>query len=163
MPFDWRFFTEGVPFTGSIRVCHRGPKIPVEVDMSQQFTTLEDIEPLRSRVLNSVTTTQNSAVRAREVVLRVMHSNLGPIFTPLRNIQSELEVVICEKRSSIIIDKELAPWNSSFKAGLLSLENHGIPKSTIELILQALLSQSAPYRVAARCAIILLSALVEGV
>ena len=130
--------------------------------MSQQFTTLADIEPLRSRLLNSVTTTQNSAVRTREVVLRVMHSNLGPIFTPLRNAQSELEVVICEKRSSITIDKELAPWDSSFETALRSLENHGIPQSTITLMLEALTSQSAPYRVAGRCAVILLSALIEG-
>lgn len=130
--------------------------------MSQEFNTLAEIDPIRRRLLNTITTTKDSPVRTRETVLRILHSNLGPIFTLLRNSQTDLEVTICEKRSSVDIDKELAPWNSDFETALRSLENHGIQKNTIELVLAALQSLNAPYRVAGRCAIVLLAALVEG-
>lgn len=162
MPFDWRFYTEGLPFSGEERKCFRGPMIPVEVTMSQEFSTLLEMESVRKRLLNTIVDTKENPVRTREVILRVLHSNLGPAFTLLRNVQADLDVTVCSKRSSIDIDKELTPWNRDFESALRSLSNHGVPKMTIDLIMTALRSLSAPYRVAGRCAVVLLAAFVEG-
>jgi hypothetical protein len=103
-------------------------------------------------------------VQTREVILRVLHSNLSAMFVDLTNQQKDLEVLICEKRNSIPIDTELLPYELMYREAAASLIPLGINKLYTDKLITAVsssTSSNAVLRVAARCAIVVMSAIVE--
>jgi hypothetical protein len=160
-PFDWEFTTGGRPDYERGRKCHRGPMTPLEILISKPFTIYTQIELLRNRVLESVVDTHLMPVRTRELVLRTLNSNLGPIFIDQWNNYEELNVLICEKKNSIVVDRELAPLDRLYLNSLPLFINNGVPENYISLIKDALQSSNAILRVAGRCSIITLAGTLE--
>ena len=161
MPYIWEFETGDRPLEPIGRRCHRGPMTALEEVMSKPFKTFIQIELLRNRVLDNVTDTHLRAVQTREVVLRVLNSNLGPIFIDQWNIYAELNVLICERKSSAEIDEALRPLDRLYLDSLDLIEAYGIEKNYLNLMREALTSNSVVLRVAARCAVIVAAATLE--
>lgn len=161
MTFLWEFETEGRSTTPTVRRCHRGPMIPVEVAMAKAFTVIPTINSLRSRVLGVIVDTTEKSVRTREVLLRVLHSNTGAVFSDYRGIQPSLEVTICEKRNSLEVAADLDFYSREFIAALRLFLVYGVSAEQIELIYAALRSKNAILRVAGYCAVVLLGAVIE--
>lgn len=135
--------------------------LPVEVVMSRPFTIYTQFNGLRRRVVTAVVDTTDSAVRTREVLLRVLHSNLASIFVDYKNIQQDIEVIICEKRSSLDIAGSLDFYQKEFIAGMPALRQAGVSLTYLELIYNALRSNNAILRVAGYCSFILLVSILE--
>ena len=162
MSFTWYFWTKGRPVDPVGRVCHRGPMIPIEVTMSKAFSTMSNMEELRTRLLTHLVDTPLVAVQTREVVLRVLNSNLAAMYPALLPIQNSLKVLICEKRNSIPIDNELRPYDALWKDGIRTFGRYGVIDPHVELILSGIDSESPVYRTAARCSAILTAAYIEA-
>jgi hypothetical protein len=136
--------------------------IPIEVVMSRTYTKMAHMEVLRARVLKHVVDTPLVAVQTREVILRVLNSNLGAMYPALLPIQASLKVLICEKRNSIPIDRELAFLDSQFKQSIQRFNQYGVFPAHIALMADAMESSSAVFRDAARCAAVLTAAYIES-
>jgi len=161
MPFDWHFFTEGRPPGPIGRRCHRGPMIDVEVVMSRPFTYMIPYNTLRKRLLDHIVDTELVAVQTREVVLRSLNTELGPMFLRLAPRKKGLQVPICEKRNSIDIEKDLEYLNPFYLNAAQQLFDYGLPQQQITLLVAALKSNSPILRVAGKCAVILIAAFTE--
>jgi len=135
--------------------------IDVEVIMSKQFVLFEQYNSLRVALMDNVVGTTLVAVRTREVVLRTLNGLLGPMFARLTPQKKELQKIICEKRSSVDIDKYLAVMDSFYRAAIKDLRRYAIPQQQVELLLSSLESSSPVVRVASRCATILLYSYLE--
>lgn len=160
--YTWEFTTTGRPIGPIGRKCYRGPMLPVEVTMSRPFIKMSHMETLRTRLLTHVVDTPLVAVQTREVVLRILNSNLAAMYLALLPIQKSLKQLICEKRNSIPIDQELLPFDAQWKAGVRTFINYGVIKPHIDLILEGLESQSPVFRTAARCSALLTAAYIEA-
>ena len=161
MTYFWEFETEGRPLTAAGRKCHRGPMIDVEERMALPCLTIQDAERLRKHLLVHIVDINNAAVQTREVILRVFNSNLNAVFTRLASQRKTLQVLICEKKNSIVIDDETKVYDRFYMQVLDRLLDYGVNRENIMLISSALKSNSATMRVAARCTIVLLVAYVE--
>lgn len=161
MTYTWEFNTAGRRTVASQRRCHRGPMIPLEVTMSQSFTTYPGYNVIRKQLLNHLTDSALLPVQTRDAILRVLHCNLNAAFVDLKNQQNDLEVTICEKRNSVIVDGELAVFDPLFKEGLAALRAMGVDQSYLGIVQSALVSNNAIYRVSARCAVVILAAIYE--
>ena len=161
MAFDWHFYTGEYPINPTSRRCFRGPMIDVEVIMSKQFILLEQYNGLRVALMDHIVDTELVAVRTREVVLRTLNGMLGPIFARLTPRKKSLQVIICEKRSSVDIDSDLAKLDPFFRASIVDLRKYSVPPQQVSLILSAFDSASPVLRVAGRCATILLYSYIE--
>ena len=161
MSFDWHFFTEGRPIGPIGRRCHRGPMIDVEIVMSQPFTYMTPYNTLRQRLLNSVVDTDLKTVQTREVVLRTINNELGPMFVRLASQKKSLQVLICEKRDSIEIENDLTNLNPFYIDAARQLFDYGLPQQQVDLLLSALTSNSPILRVAGKCAVVLVAAFTE--
>jgi len=161
MSFLWEFETGGRSTTPAIRQCHRGPMIPVEVAMARLFTVIPTINGLRSRVLGVIVDTEDKAVRTREILLRVLHSNTGAVFSDYRGVQASLEVLICEKRNSLDVAADLDFYIREFIEALRTFALYGISAEQLELIYASLRSKNAIMRVSGYCAVVLLGAVIE--
>lgn len=162
MTFQWHFFTgdeEVVPET--LRQCHRGPMIDVEIVMSKPFTYVPQINTLRQLLLDAVVDTTLVEVRTREVVLRTLNTLLGPIFVRLSSQKPALQVRICEKRNSLDIEADLEVAVNFYLAATRDLPRYKVPSQHVELLIAALQSNSPVMRVAGKCALILLYAFIE--
>jgi hypothetical protein len=135
--------------------------LPVEVVMSRSFTQYTDFNILRRRVLSAIVDTTDYTVRTREVLLRVLHSNLSGIFVDYKNIQPDIEATICEKRSSLDIAANLDYLQREFVARLPVLNQAGVSTQYLAIIYSALRSKNAILRVAGYCSIILLVSILE--
>ena len=135
--------------------------IPIEIVMSRAYSLVPGSESLRGRLLTHIVDTPLVAVQTREVILRTLGSNLGPIFTELNNAKRTLQVTICEKRNSIPIDRELVAWDRDYLNVANSLTDFAVSPQHLALMKSALQSLNPVFRVAARCAIILMVAYVE--
>ncbi len=160
MPYEWDFYTRGRD-RARVRGCYRGPMIEVEVQMSKPFETVFAVEPLRRSLLRNIVTTDLIAVRTREVVLRVLNGDLGPIIDELYPTRKYLQVLICEKRRATAIDSDLSNLPLDYEAGARSLTRYGVNPLQVDLILAALTSESPILRVGGRCAVILEAAFIE--
>ena len=86
---------------------------------------------------------------------------LGPIFARLTPRKKELQVIIWEKRSSVLVDRELAYLDPYFQTAILDFRRYSIPQQQVALIRAAFESASPVLRVAGRCATILLYSYLE--
>jgi len=161
MSYEWEFTTGGRPEDLRGKKCHRGPMIDVEVRMSQPFATLSFLERERVKLLEALVDTTLWAVRTRDGVLRVMNGDMGAIFARLLSQKKYLQVLICEKRRAIDIDRDVSWLDRSFLTGLEQLKQYGIQEQHIALMRSALQSSSPIQRVAGRCAVILIAAFLE--
>ena len=162
MGYTWEFEVGGRPPTPLGRKCHRGPMIDIEVRMSQACLTIPDAERIRQHLFQYIVDINNPAVQTREVVLRVMNSNLRAMFLGLVPIAKELEVLICEKRNSLDIDNDVQYEDRFYSQVLATFVRYGTRPQHVDLISAALKSNSAIMRVAARCAIVLMVAYIEA-
>lgn len=161
MAFTWRFFTGGQTVEPVSRKCHRGPMIDVEYVMSRPFQYMLPYETLRARLLENIVDSTLPAVRTREVVLRTINTMLGPMFARLAPQRKSLQVKICEKLSSPVIEESLADLNPFYRAAAEMFTNYPVPQQQVDLMISSLDSSSVVMRVAAKCAIILLAAYIE--
>jgi hypothetical protein len=161
MPYDWSFFTEGRPIFPEGRRCHRGPMIDVEIVMSKPFLMMSDWDYLRARVEKAIVDINLVTVQTRETVLRSLNNQLGPIFQRLASQKKELQVLICEKRNSVDIERDLQDLNVVFIEKLPTLISRGVQKQHIDLLLAAIKSNSVIMRVAGKAATILLVSFIE--
>lgn len=161
MPYEWSFFTEGRPLTPEGRRCHRGPMIDVEIVMSQKFVVMSGWERLRARVEKDIVDTDLVAVQTRETVLRSLNNQLGPIFQRLASQKKFLQVLICEKRNSVDIERDLQDLNPVFVEMIPTLMAQGVQKQHADLLLSAVKSNSVIMRVAGKAATILLVSFME--
>jgi len=161
MSFLWEFETEGRSTVPAIRRCHRGPMLPVEIALSQPFTTLSTLNGLRRRVLGVITDTTEPAVRTREILLRVLHSNVGSVFSDFKGVQADLEAIICEKRNSLDVADDLDFYQREFVSALRAIHGVDVSAEQIEIMYGALRSRNAIMRVAGYCSVVLLGAIVE--
>lgn len=161
MPYEWSFFTTGRPLTPEGRRCHRGPMIDVEITMSQPFVVMSDWDKLRARVEKAIVDTDLVAVQTRETVLRSLNNQLGPIFQRLASQKKDLQVLICEKRNSVDIERDLQDLNPIFVDKIPQLIMLGVQKQHTDLLLSALRSNSVIMRVAGKAATILLVSFME--
>jgi hypothetical protein len=159
--YIWEFFTGGRPVDPLGRRCHRGPMIDVEITMSRPFTYMVPYNTLRQRLLNSVVDTDNVAVQTREVVLRSLNTELGPMFLRLASRKKSLQALICEKKNSVIIEQELRDLNPFYLDAARQLYDYGLPQPQVDLLVEALTSNSPVLRVAGKCAAILIAAFTE--
>lgn len=161
MPYEWEFETLGRPLTPSGQKCHRGPMIDIEMRMAQPLLRIPEAERLRQHVLSHIVDINNVAVETREVCLRVLNSNLGPVFFYLNPQAASLQVPICEKRNSIDIDYDLKVFDQFYPKVVDSLQGYNVSKQHLALIREGLKANNAIMRVAARCAVVLLVTYVE--
>jgi len=161
MPYEWEFETSGRPLTPLGKKCHRGPMIDVEIRMSQPCLTIPEAERLRQHLLQHIVDINNVAVQTRETILRTLNSNLGPMFFKLYSRSKGLQVEICEKRNSLVIDEELKVNDVFYRQVVGSLKNYNVSKQHLDLMLEGLASNSAIMRVAARCSVVLMVTFVE--
>lgn len=161
MPYDWAFYTEGRPLDPEGRRCHRGPMIDVEIVMSRPFVRMADWNHLRARVETAVVSTELVAVQTRETVLRSLNNQLGPIFARLTPQKKFLQVLICEKRNSVDIERDLQDLNPVFVEKIPQLIPLGIQRQHTDLLLSAVKSNSVIMRVAGKAATILLVSFME--
>lgn len=161
MSYEWEFNTAGRPLSPVGRQCHRGPMLDIEIVLSRKYSVVPGSETLRSRLLAHIVDTNLLAVQTRELILRVLDSNLSSIFVELNRDKLKLKVDICEKRNSIPIDRELHAWDGDYVQVATRLKDFNVAPSRVALLLSALKSTNPVYRVAARCAIILMVAYVE--
>ena len=161
MTFDWHFYTEGPGPVIAPRRCHRGPMIDVEVVMAAPFTVMSDYNTLRAKLLESVVDTPLVAVQTREVVLRTINNQYGPIFARLRSQRDTLQVDICEKRNSIDVETDTAFLNSFFLEAVQGLTRYRVPKQHLDQLVSAIRSNSPVLRVSVKCASLLLISFIE--
>ena len=161
MTYVWEFNTEGRPEGPIGRKCHRGPMISIENTLSQPFTKMIHMEKLRARLLTHLVDTPLVAVQTREAVLRVLNSNLGAMYPAFLSAKESLRVLVCEKRNSVIIDRELLALDPQWKVGVSTFTRYGVIEPHMELILRGLNSESPVYRVAARCSAAITAAYIE--
>lgn len=161
MPYDWSFYTEGRPLVPEGRRCHRGPMIDVEVVMSQVYSVMSEWEYLRARVEAAIVDTNLVEVQTRETVLRALNNTLGPIFQRMAWQKEDLQVLICEKRNTVAIERDLQDLNVVFVKMLPRLALYGVEKQHIDLLLAAVKSNSVIMRVAGKAATILLTSFLE--
>jgi hypothetical protein len=135
--------------------------IDVERVMSQPFVLLSQFNTLRQRLLNAVVDTQNVSVKTREVVLRTLDSQYGPIFARLREQSAALHVDICEKRNVLLIEDETAVLNTFFLEAVKSLTAYRVPKQHLDQLMSAIRSNSPVLRVSGKCAALLLFSYIE--
>jgi len=135
--------------------------IDVEVRLSQSFKTMAHLERERVKLLTALVDTHLWAVRTREMVLRVLDSELGPLFERLQLQKPELRVLICEKKNTMIIEGEVDWMDRAFVDGALRMNNYDVTPQQVTLLTTALDSNSPVQRVAARCAVVLLAAFIE--
>jgi hypothetical protein len=135
--------------------------LPVEIAMSRSFTVLPELNVLRSRVLGVVADTTDPTVRTREVLLRVLHSNVGSVFSDYKLIQPDLEVIICEKRNSLEVAADLDYYQREFIQDLGYFGAIGVATEQLQIIYEAIRSNNAIMRVAGYCAAVLLGAIIE--
>lgn len=159
--FDWYFHTGGRPATPVGRQCHYGPMIDVEIVMAQKYVLNAEWEILRARVLGAIVDTTQVATQTREVILRSLNNQLGPIFQRLAPVKRELQVLICEKRNSVDIERDLQSLNPVFVEMLPRLVTQGVPVQHVDLLLSAIRSNNVIMRVAGKAATILLVSFLE--
>jgi hypothetical protein len=135
--------------------------IDIEIRMSQPLLRIPEAERLRQHLLLHIVDINNVAVQTRETLLRVLNSNLGPVFFNLNPKWQSLIVLICEKRNSLDIDNDLKVYDVFYSQVLSALRKYNVLPQHVELIAAGLKSNSAIMRVAARCAVVLLVAYVE--
>lgn len=158
MAYTWDFYTTGAV---GVRACYRGPMIDVESQMSQPFSTMQQLELLRIRLLENIVDTLLDAVRTRECVLRVMNSDLAPVVARLYPQKAVLQSYICEKRRATEIEEDVNAFPISYEDGARYLGNFGVPKQTIDLLVAALQSHSPLLRVAGKSAVVLIASYIE--
>jgi hypothetical protein len=160
--FTWHFFTGGRPVDPVGRRCHRGPMTDLEVAMSKAFVTLTEYNSLRKRLLDGIVDTQLAAVQTREVVLRCINGSLNSMFTQFPQAQRELlEVPICEKKNSIDIQTALASLHPFYLEAARGLFTYGLSQQYVEVVTEALQSNSPIVVVEGMCATILWATLFE--
>lgn len=160
MVFTWQFHT-GSPAVVAQKRCHRGPMIDVEVVMARSFQTMIAYESLRTKFLTQVVATELKAVQTRETVLRVLGSNLAPIYKRVLSQKDALQANICEKRNSKVIDDALVAERPFFINAARAFFDYGLPESQVALLVSALESNSPVLRVAGMAAVVLLAAYME--
>lgn len=161
MAFTWHFYAGGPPSAAAPRRCHRGPMIDVEVVMSQPFVLLSTFNVLRSRLLEEIVETVLVAVQTREVVLRTLNGQYGPIFARLRPQKKSLQVDICEKRNVLDVEDDTKSLNSFFIEAVQSLVQYRVPKQHLDQLVSAIRSNSPTLRVSGKCAALLLFSFIE--
>ena len=161
MTYTWSFNTGDKAINPIGRKCHRGPMIDVEVVMSERFRYMREIDTLRARFLKAVVSTDYYPIQTRETSLRAMNSLMSPVFVRLLPRKEEIQVLICEKRSCVDIEKDLADIRPEFSQAASVLARKGVLGDQVQLILDALESDSPVVRVAGKAALILLSAYME--
>ena len=161
MSYVWKFTTGGIPAIPVGRKCHRGPMIDIEVVMAEPFTVMTGAETLRKMLLEQLVDINLVSVQTRECILRVLNSNVGPLFTTVNPRFNDLKVLICEKKNTMVIDNALISQDFQFRDGINNLESYGVTKTNIKVLLEALNSSNAILRVSARCAFILSATLIE--
>lgn len=161
MTFTWKFYTGGSESLVSTRRCHRGPMIDVEQVMSRSFQHMQEYDSLRARFLRTIVSTDKVAVQTRETLLRVIDANTGAIFLRLLPKRGPLHVPICEKRNSRIVDSELADYLVFFQNGARGFRTFGLPQTEVDVLLEALASNSPVLRVAGMASVVLLAAFLE--
>lgn len=135
--------------------------IDVEDRMSRACITIPEAERLRQHLLLRIVDINYPAVQTREVVLRTLNSNLNAIFSRLVNQREELQVTICEKKNSTILDEELKVLDRFYFQVISKFESYGMAPQHADMIKLGLQSNSAIMRVAARCAVVLTVAFIE--
>ena len=161
MTYEWEFNTANRPLEPRGQKCHRGPMIDIEVVMSQPFTIVSGAEVLRKLLLEKLVDINLVAVQTRECLLRTLNSNVGPLFNTVNPRYNEIKALICEKRNSVVIDRELSSYDFQFLQGIQGLKNYGVNSVNISVLEKAFKSSSPILRVAARCAYILTATQIE--
>jgi len=133
----------------------------LEVRMAQPFTIMADIELQRKTLLAYIVDTQLAAVRTRECVLRTVNSDLGPIVTNVYNDRALLQTLICEKRTAINIDMDIAYQGVEYTTAPQLLKVHGLQGPQADVVSSAVSSHSPIVRVSGYCAIIVIATLIE--
>ena len=161
MPFTWHFYTGLHGGLTPGRRCHRGPMIDVEAVMAVPYVFMAAFTTLRKRLLDHVVDSIEAPVQTREVVLRTLNSQYGPIFARLTPQLPLLEVDICEKRNSLDVEEDLSDLNPFYREAVRSLSAYRVPVQHLAQLDTALTSNSPILRVAGKCATILLISYIE--
>jgi len=135
--------------------------IDVELTMSVPFVLLSAYNSLRKRLLDAVVDSVLVAVQTREVVLRTLDSQYGPIFVRLRAQAEALHVDICEKRNVLLIEQDISDLNEAFVTATHTLTAYGVPVQHLNQLVSALKSNNPALRVSGKCAVILLLSFIE--
>jgi hypothetical protein len=159
--FTWHFYTGPQGNITPGRRCHRGPMIDVESVMAVPYGLMAKYSTLRKRLLDHVVNSIEPPVQTREVVLRTLNSQYGPIFARLTPQAPLLEVDICEKRNSLDIEADLVALNPFYREAARSLSEYRVPVQHLAQLDTALTSNSPILRVAGKCATILLISYIE--
>jgi len=161
--FTWHFFTGGRPIDPVGQQCHRGPMTDLEIVMSKPFVNLTEYNTLRQRLLDAIVDTTLVAVRTREVVLRSINGSLNAVFTQFSPAERELlQAPICEKKNAADIETALTSLRSFYLEGARGLFGCGLAQQYVQVILDALESNSPVVKVEGMCAVILWATLVEA-
>lgn len=161
MAYTWRFRTAGAIVNPLGRDCYKGPMIDVEVVMSKPYTFMPQFEEVRARLLPVIVNTTELPEATRETTLRTMNSLLAPIFARLLPDKQSLQVLICSKRRCTEIEDDLSAVNDQYVKASLLFPRLGVLKEQVDLIYQALVSESPIVRVAGKSAVVLLAAYME--
>jgi hypothetical protein len=162
MSFTWNFYTSGRDVTPTVRKCHRGPMIDVEVTMSKEFTYMEHHEELRRKFLEVVVTTSAVEVSTRETVLRTLNTMLAPLFARIYPQKKELQVLVCEKRRCTDIELDLEGYGPRFMDAANRFNyQYKLQQQQLDVLLAALKSESPIMRGAGKAGVILLASFYE--
>lgn len=161
MSFDWHFFTGGYSVNPTFKRCHRGPMIEVEQVMAQKWGSFVQYDHLRVSLLDNIVDTDLIAVRTREVLLRSINGMIGPVFARTFPQKKSLQVTICEKRNSVLVDAAINYKDPYYRDAIRDLAKHRVPQQQRELLLASLESNSPIIRVSGRCAIVLLYSYIQ--
>lgn len=157
--FEWEFHVSDIVVDS--RHCHRGPMIALEKIIAVPFVRLASYDFLREALYNVIVSTENPAVRTREILLRVINSSLVSLFPKLYPQKKTLPVTICEKRESFDIYLDVAHLKLEYINAVLSLEKVKIPQNQLSVIVDAMGSKDIMLRVASLCAAVVLMAYIE--
>jgi len=164
MTFRWEFTTEIEEYDVKTlhEPCHKGPMIPLEEVIAKPFVHMHKYNLLRERLLVALTTTDNTASKTRELLLRVLNSDLKSLFSVLTLQRNDLQTRICGKRRATAIDTDLKHINHLYQAaGQDYLTSNG-GLDAYKIIKDSLESSNVITRVIGKCALILLVALKES-
>lgn len=161
MTYSWRFRTVGSVVNPINRQCHRGPMIDVEVVMSKPFTIGTNFEFVRSHLIPVIVNSDFIPEATREITLRAMNSLLSPVFARLLPKKKDIQVLICNKRNCVDIERDLEPIAYRYTEALTYFPQTGSLQAQLLLLKSALFSESPIVRVAGRSALVLLASYLE--
>lgn len=131
---------------------------PAELRLRESFS-YPALEDLRRRCLQAATESNRIGIQSRAVASFAHQTELRAMFTDLLK-GYDLDKTVCDRRKFILVDKDTAITRGRNQQALAELSTLGVPGAYLELLNTHLESTSFRHRVAARCATVLLAAIL---